>query len=184
LRGEWMTRAFKISEEIEIPENIQVNIENLKVKISGPKGSLQRDFSHARNIYIRKIDGKILIETYFPRKREKAMVGTIKGHIKNMIKGVTEGFRYKLKIVYSHFPINIKVHGKTILIENFIGEKVARKARILGDVKIKVEGDDVIVEGIDIEAVSQTAANIENATKIKGKDTRVFLDGIYIYSRE
>jgi len=46
-----------------------------------------------------------------------------------------------------------------------------------------VKGEDVIVQGLDIEDVSQTAANIERATKVKRKDPRVFLDGIYVYER-
>ncbi|MEM2546448.1 MAG: 50S ribosomal protein L6, partial [Candidatus Bathyarchaeia archaeon] len=104
-------------------------------------------------------------------------------HIKNMITGVSKGFTYKLKIVFSHFPISVKVQDKTVVIENFAGERGPRKAKIIGDVKVKVSSEDIIVQGIDLEAVSQTAANIEQATKVKGKDPRVFLDGIYIYER-
>ncbi|HDM44934.1 MAG TPA: 50S ribosomal protein L6, partial [Candidatus Bathyarchaeota archaeon] len=101
--------------------------------------------------------------------------------INNMIKGVTEGFVYKMKIVFSHFPISVRVDGDQVLIENFTGEKSPRRAKIIGDTKVTVKGDDIIIEGIDINAVSQTAANIQQATKIKNKDPRVFLDGIYVY---
>ena len=45
-------------------------------------------------------------------------------------------------------------------------------------------GEDVVVQGPSLEDVSQTAANIELSTKIKNKDQRVFLDGLYIYSKE
>jgi large subunit ribosomal protein L6 len=100
-----------------------------------------------------------------------------------MITGVEKGFSYKLKIVFSHFPISVKVQGKTVLIENFTGERRARRVKIVGDVQVKVESEDVIVEGINLEDVSQTAANIEQATKVKKKDPRVFLDGIYVYER-
>jgi len=71
-----------------------------------------------------------------------------------------------------------------VLIENFTGERRGRKAKIIGDVKVKVESEDVLVEGINLEDVSQTAANIEQATKVKKKDPRVFLDGIYVYERK
>jgi len=101
-----------------------------------------------------------------------------------MITGVTKGFTYKLKIVFSHFPISVKVQGDKILIENFTGEKTPRIAKIVGTAKVTVKGDDVIVQGINIEDVGQTAANIEQATKIKKKDPRIFLDGIYIYERK
>jgi large subunit ribosomal protein L6 len=100
-----------------------------------------------------------------------------------MITGVRKGFTYKLKIVFSHFPISVKVQGKTVLIENFTGERNPRKAKIVGNANVKVSGDDIIVQGINLEDVSQTAANIEQATKVKRKDPRIFLDGIYLYER-
>jgi len=100
-----------------------------------------------------------------------------------MVKGVTKGFTYKLKKVYSHFPINVKVEPGKVLIENFIGERSPRIAKIVGNVKVIVKGDDIEVQGLNLEEVSQTAANIEQATKIKKKDPRVFLDGIYIYEK-
>jgi large subunit ribosomal protein L6 len=100
-----------------------------------------------------------------------------------MITGVKKGFTYKLKIVFSHFPISVKVQGNTVLIENFTGERNPRRAKIVGDAKVKVVGDDVIVQGINLEDVSQTAANIEQATKVRRKDPRVFLDGIYLYEK-
>ncbi|MCS7386271.1 MAG: 50S ribosomal protein L6 [archaeon GB-1867-005] len=180
-----MPKLFRIHQKVEVPQEVEVKVEGSKVVVSGPLGHLEKDFSHARGIQIRLLDDKnIIIEAYAPKKREQALVGTIAGHIKNMIKGVTKGFKYKLKIVYAHFPISVKVKGDKIVIENFLGEKVPRIAKIVGDVKVKVQGDDIIVEGIDIEAVGQTAANIELATKIKDKDPRVFLDGIYVYSKE
>ena len=100
-----------------------------------------------------------------------------------MISGVQKGFTYKLKIVFSHFPISVKTQGNAVVIENFTGERRGRKAKILGDVKVKIETEDVVVQGINLEDVSQTAANIEQSTKVKNKDPRVFLDGIYVYER-
>jgi large subunit ribosomal protein L6 len=100
-----------------------------------------------------------------------------------MITGVTKGFTYKLKIVFSHFPISVKVKDKIVLVENFTGERNPRKARIVGNSKVKVQSEDVTVQDINLEDVSQTAANIEQATKIKRKDPRIFLDGIFVYER-
>jgi len=179
-----MAKILKEEKVVDIPEEVEVTVEGKKVVVSGPKGKLERDFTHAKNIMIRVENNKVIIESFLPKKKDKALVGTIAGHIKNMIKGVTKGFKYKMKIVYAHFPISVKTKGKTVIIENFLGEKVPRIAKIIGDVKISVKEDEVIIEGIDIESVSQTAANIELATRIKGKDPRVFLDGIYIYAKE
>jgi large subunit ribosomal protein L6 len=181
-----MAKIPYLVKEVEIPEGVEVTIEGSKVTVRGPKGELSRDFSHAKGVIIsfdqeRRV---VRVETYFANRRRKALVGTIAAHIRNMVLGVTNGFRYKLKIVYSHFPVTVKVQGDKVLIENFLGEKAPRVAKILPGATVKVEKDDVVVEGIDIEAVGQTAANIELATKVKDKDRRVFVDGIYIYQRE
>jgi large subunit ribosomal protein L6 len=100
-----------------------------------------------------------------------------------MITGVEKGYSYKLKIVFSHFPISVKVQDKFVIIENFTGERKSRTSKIMGNVKVKVQGEDITVEGLNLENVSQTAANIEQATKVKNKDPRVFLDGIYVFER-
>jgi large subunit ribosomal protein L6 len=102
-----------------------------------------------------------------------------------MIKGVENGHTYKLKIIFAHFPISVKVKGAEVHVENFFGERSPRVSQIRGDAtKVLVAGEDVIVQGPSLEDVSQTAANIELSTRIRDKDHRVFLDGLYIYSKE
>ena len=175
-------RAIETVKTVEIPEGVDGMLDGRLVTIKGEKGELTRDFSHAP-ITI-QLDGKtVTVQASWPRKKEAALVGTVRSHIQNMIKGVTTGFTYKLKIVFSHFPITVKIIGKTLTIENFIGERNPRKAKIMGDTTVIIKGDDIIVQGINLEDVSQTAANIQNATKIKNKDPRVFLDGIYVYEK-
>lgn len=182
-----MVKYTHVADEVRIPEGVDVIIDGLKVTVRGPKGELTRDFSHARGIIIRLDEDeegkKIIVETFFANRRQKALVGTIASHIENMVIGVTKGYRYKLRVVFSHFPITVKVQGDKVVIENFLGEKAPRVAKIMPGVTIKVQKNDVIVEGIDIEAVGQTAANIELATKVKDRDRRVFIDGIYIYEK-
>jgi large subunit ribosomal protein L6 len=126
-------------------------------------------------------EGEISVETTWPRKKEASTVGTVHSHINNMIKGVTKGFTYKLKVVFAHFPITVKVKDDTVIIENFTGERSPRTAKIMGNSKVSIKGEDVIVQGSDLEDVSQTAANMELATKVRRKDPRIFLDGIYTY---
>jgi large subunit ribosomal protein L6 len=175
-------RLPEISKTIQVPENVDVSLVGKKINVKGAKGSLTRDFSFA-TIEIEGEGKNIRIWAKWPRKKEAALVGTIHSHINNMITGVTKGYQYKLKIVFSHFPITVKVQGKFVLIENFTGERKARRIKILGDTKVKVEPDDIVVEGLNLEEVSQTAANIEQATRVRGKDPRVFLDGLYVYER-
>ncbi len=173
-------REFRV---VEIPDGVQVSVEGKVVRVKGPLGELKRDFSHAP-VEIRLDGNKVVVEAFWPRKRERAMVGTVAAHIRNMITGVTKGFTYKMKIVFTHFPIQVSVEGDKVVIKNFLGERAPRVAKIMPGVRVEVQKEDVIVKGIDIEAVGQTAANIEQATKVKGKDTRVFLDGIYIYEKQ
>ncbi len=175
-------RVIEAIEWIEIPEGVEVSVDGRAVTVKGEKGTLTRDFSHAP-VSIQLEGDRVNIQTNWPRKREAALVGTIKSHIQNMIIGVTKGFTYKLKIVFSHFPISVKVREKTMAIENFTGERSPRITKIMGETKVTVKSEDVIVQGIDIEDVSQTAANIQRATKVKSKDPRVFLDGIFLYER-
>ena len=111
------------------------------------------------------------------------MVGTIAAHIKNMIKGVTEGFEYKLKVHYTHFPVTVSVEGDKVLIKNFLGEKHPRIAKIVGNAKVDVKGQDITITGIDIEEVSQTAANLVLKTNVGRRDIRVFNDGIFLVSK-
>jgi len=175
-------RAVESVKSVKIPEGAEVKVEGRVVTVKGAKGTLARDFSDAP-VHIGLDGNDVIVSANWPRKRETALVGTISSHIQNMITGVTKGFTYKLKIVFSHFPISVKVREKTIAIENFTGERSPRIVKIVGDTKVTVKDEDVIVQGINIEDVSQTAANIETGTKIKVKDPRIFLDGIYIYER-
>jgi large subunit ribosomal protein L6 len=170
------------SQTIKVPDDVQLTLKGRKVTVIGSKGTLTRDFSH-EPVSI-ELDGKtVRVWAAWPRKKEAALVGTIDSHIQNMITGVTKGFTYKLKIVFSHFPISAKLKEKTVLVENFTGERSPRKAKIIGDVIVKIQGEDIIVQGINLEDVSQTAANIEQATKVKRKDPRIFLDGLYVYEQ-
>ncbi|MEM3616433.1 MAG: 50S ribosomal protein L6 [Candidatus Bathyarchaeia archaeon] len=175
-------RAVEVSKVVQVPDDVEVTLEGKKVTVKGAKGTLTRDFSYAP--ISMELQGKSLrIWANWPRKKESALVGTIHAHINNMITGVRKGFTCKLKIVFSHFPISVKVQDGMVLIENFTGERNPRKAKIVGSAEVKVSGDDVIVQGINLEEVSQTAANIEQATKVRRKDPRVFLDGIYLYEK-
>jgi len=168
---------------VEVPPDIEISLDGGKVTVRGPKGVLTRDFSRTPvEICLERNLVKVKVE--WPRRRELALVGTVKSHIENMILGVREGFTYKLKMVFAHFPVSVKTEQDRIIIENFSGERKPRIAKIVGSSKVTVEGDDIVVRGLDLEEVSQTAANIEQATRIRRKDPRVFLDGIYIYQRE
>jgi large subunit ribosomal protein L6 len=150
--------------------------------VRGPLGTVERKLWYP-GIKIDVREGEVVVDAVSSRKEQKAMVGTFTSHIKNLIKGVNEGFECKMSIVYSHFPMQVKVDGKSFIIGNFLGEKKPRVAKILGETKVKVTGNEVTITGINKEDVGQTAANIEQKTKIRRFDPRIFQDGIYIVQK-
>ncbi|MGC8812559.1 MAG: 50S ribosomal protein L6 [Candidatus Aenigmatarchaeota archaeon] len=170
--------------EFKIPEGVNVEVENNKIKVSGPLGNLEKELKVSREIKIEKVGNEIKVSCEQEKRKLKAMAGTIIAHLRNMVEGVQKGFRYKLKIVYSHFPVTVKVEGDRVIIQNFLGERVPRIAKIKGNVKVEVKLPELFVSGIDIDDVSQTAANIEQACRIKARDRKVFQDGIWIVGRE
>ncbi|MEX2684932.1 MAG: 50S ribosomal protein L6 [Candidatus Sigynarchaeota archaeon] len=170
--------------EITVPDTVSFKLDGKKIEIKGPKGTVKRDFSHAKNVELSSpAKGKILIESRFPRKADLAMLGTLEGHIKNMILGVTVGFKYKMIIAYSHFPLTVKVDKDILEITNYTGERGKRLVPILGNVKVTATKENVIIEGIDKEEVSLNAGRFQQAAKIRFKDRRIFQDGIYIMEK-
>ncbi len=172
-----------ITEEIKIPEGIEVKLIGKTVEVSGQKGKLVRTFD-VRGIELRQGADVIVVEAAPLHREQRAAIGMVRSHLNNMFKGVKEGFVYKLRVVYAHFPITVKVEGKRVLVQNFLGERSPRAAEVVGGSSVRVEGDEIIVEGVNKEEVGQTAVNIEQATSVKYRDRRTFQDGIYIISRE
>ena len=176
-----------ITHNIELPEGVSANIDGDDVTLSKNGSSISRTFRNSR-ISIISVDGKIQVFCDLPRRKHKALAGTWAAHLKNMVRGINSGFEYRLKAVYSHFPMTLKVDGNIMTITNLFGEKVPRSANLPwtpSEVQVRVENKvDVIVTCADREKVGQTAANIERACKIRKRDRRVFQDGIYIVSKD
>ena len=169
--------------EVEIPDKVNAKIDKNILEISGPKGKVSKDFSKIP-VTITVEGKKVVVKPYGRRKKDLAITNTSRSIVRNTIDGVLNGYTYKLKIIYAHFPISVKIKDKHIFIENFFGERSPRVIKIIGDCKVSTQGEDLIVQGPNLDDVAQTAANVELATKVKEKDQRVFLDGLYIYSKE
>jgi large subunit ribosomal protein L6 len=174
-----MSEEAIYEQRIEIPSDCQLSLEDKKVTINGPKGSLERTFPEPQT-KIKTEGNELVVTTHINRKKSRALVGTAIAHIRNMFVGVQHGYEYEMKIVYSHFPITVDIQDKIVIIKNFIGERGVRRARLIGDVQVRTTEDEVFISGINIEHVSQSAANIQQACKIRDKDRRIFLDGIYV----
>ena len=168
---------------VEMPEGVRATLEGRTLSVKGKLGQAKKQFDKI-NVNIAVEGNKVVFSPFSSKKKDNVIINTVTSIVNNMVTGVTKGYVYRLKVVYAHFPITVKTKGSQVLVENFVGERSPRVSQIVGDCKVTVEGDDVLVKGVSLEDVGQTAANVELATKIKRKDQRIFLDGVYIYHKE
>jgi len=172
----------ELSREFQIPDEVETKLEGNQLIIAGPRGTVTRTFTD-KDIGLEIHPHRLVLRTEFPSTRKVALFGMYGANIQNMLTGVTRGFQSRLKIVSSHFPITTDVREGEILINNFLGERHPRRAKIYDGVSVSVEGEFVTVTGIDKDRVAQTAANIEQATVIRHRDRRIFQDGIYLVQK-
>jgi large subunit ribosomal protein L6 len=156
---------------IAMPQGVSVQLSGNKVSVKGPKGTVERTFSPLVAISVSGNEIKI--------EGDKMHVNTTESLLAAMAKGVTEGYKKELKLIYAHFPISLEVKGQDVIIKNFQGEKMNRRSRLIGDTKLVAKGQSATLTGSDKEAIGQSMANLRTAMRIKEKDDRVFQDGIY-----
>ena len=170
---------------LEIPKGVTASIEGNLVTVKGAKGEIKKKFESPR--VIMKVDGQKLDIKCVSKKtalNDKMMMNTFAAHLLNMFKGVVEGYHAKVKVLSGHFPITATLEGgNTIVVKNFLGEKVPRRVTMMPGVKVVVSGDIISIDGADRDAVAQSAAKIENLTRITNKDRRIFQDGCYIIEK-
>lgn len=175
---------------LEVPEGVTVDIKARIVKVTGPRGELTKNLKHIDVAFSKVDDNAIKITVHNGDRKHVAALRTVKSLIANLITGVTKGYKYKMRYVYAHFPINvnvIEVDGqKYIEIRNFLGEKRVRQVKIFDGVTVessKTQKDELIVSGNSLEAVSQNCADVQQICRVRNKDIRKFLDGIYVSER-
>ncbi|XP_057313196.1 60S ribosomal protein L9-like [Hydractinia symbiolongicarpus] len=177
-------KTILASQTVTIPDGVSIKMNGRSITVKGPRGTLHKSFSHL-NLELTRVNKKtIRVDVWFALRKHLACLRTICSHIENLIKGVQYGFLYKMRSVYAHFPINLNIidDGKTVEVRNYLGEKYIRVVKMRDGVICKPSGnkDEIIVEGNDIELVSNSAALINQCAKAKNKDIRKFLDGIYV----
>ncbi|MFD1569638.1 50S ribosomal protein L6 [Halorubrum laminariae] len=168
--------------EIEIPDDVSAETDHLELTVEGPNGSVTRRLWYP-DVDVSVEDGSVVITAENEDAKTNATVGTFESHVANMIHGVTDGWEYTMEVYYAHFPMQVTVEGDEVVIENFLGERAQRRTPIRGDTEVQIDGETVSLTGSDKEAVGQTAADIEQLTKVTDKDTRVFQDGVYIVEK-
>ena len=177
------SQVEKFQDEVVIPEGVTITQKKNMLTFVGPLGKTYKNF-RLIPVNIEIVENKVLLKTINFKKRDYAILHTARSIIRNICEGLIEGYTIKMKVVFAHFPITVKVDGKNIIIENFQGERAPRKTVIVGNTKVIPKGEDVILTGEVWTDIAQTAANIELKTKVKNKDHRVFLDGIYAFEKK
>ena len=182
---------FVHSEQIlDIPEGVTVDIKARVIKVTGSRGVLVKNLKHI-DVTFEKINNKaVKIIVHNGSRKHVAALRTVKSLITNLIIGVTKGFKYKMRYVYAHFPINVNIveidGQKFVEIRNFLGEKKVRQIKIFDGVTCEpssTQKDELIVSGNSLEDVSQNCADISQICRVRNKDIRKFLDGIYVSER-
>src|SRR5579872_7288550 len=175
-------KSQNLDTSLDVPNGVTAKFDAGKFTVTGPLGKVTQDFSRIP-VDLEIKGNKVNILTHGARRVNRSILNTARSLVNNAFEGVTKGYQYKLKVIYAHFPVTVKVQAKRVVVENFYGERSPRVAEIIGDTKAEVQGEDVILNGVSIQDVGQTAANLEQATTVRRKDQRVFLDGVYVYER-
>lgn len=168
-----------ITETIEIPEGINCSFTDGMLSCTKDSTTLTKALKFP-GVEISVKENTVVLESKKGNQNQFKAIKTFAAHVKNLFNGLTEEFTYQLESANVHFPMTLKVEGDDFVINNFLGEKTPRHAKILPNVKVEVKGQNIVVTSHDREAAGQTAANLEKATKVKGRDRRIFQDGIYI----
>ena len=182
---------------LQIPEEVSAEVDHLELTVEGPEGSVTRRLWYP-DVDVTVEEGvppeaeqdgdgetveMVVIESDEDDAKTMSTLGTFESHVRNMFHGVTEGWEYQMEVFYSHFPMNVDINGDEVVIENFLGEKAPRRTEIHGDTNVEIDGEEVTLRGPNIEAVGQTAADIEQLTRVTDKDVRIFQDGVYITAK-
>ncbi|KAK3716383.1 60S ribosomal protein L9B [Vermiconidia calcicola] len=185
-------RYIHSKEELEIPEGVKVHIKTRIVTVEGPRGKLTKNLGHIAVSFSHPKKNILQIELHHGSRKNVATIRTVRSLINNLITGVTKGFKYKMRYVYAHFPINVNLDKIQetglweVEIRNFLGEKIVRRVVMQHGVDVEASKnvkDQLELTGNSLEAVSQSAADIQQVCRVRNKDIRKFLDGLYVSER-
>jgi len=165
--------------ELQLPEDVSAEMDHLELTVEGPEGSVTRRLWYP-DVSVEVTDDAVVIESEADDAETMSTIGTFESHVQNMFHGVTEGWEYEMEVFYSHFPMQVRAEDSEIVIENFLGERAPRRTPIHGDTEVEIDEERMTLRGPSIEDVGQTAADVEQLTRVTDKDVRVFQDGVYI----
>ena len=156
--------------KIIIPAGVTVTVDNNKVNVKGPKGELSLDL--VKNITVEIAENELSVKRANDEKNVRAMHGTTNANIKNMITGVTEGFKKDLEIIGVGYRFNVK--GNTLVINAGYSHPV--EIEVPTGLSVEATSNtEISVKGIDKVLVGEFAANIRKVRQpepYKGKGIR------------
>jgi|TARA_Y100000310_G_scaffold289151_1_gene315350 large subunit ribosomal protein L6 len=167
-------------EEIALAEGISASVDGHKLMMKKGDNEIVREIHPF--IEVKVESDRVVLSCDRERKIERKLFGTNKAHVRNMVKGLSEGFVYKLKVANVHFPMKVSYNkdSNEVVVNNFLGEKVDRKIKLVDGVEVSVKGEDIEISSANIESAGNAAAQIEKGTKVRNKDRRIYQDGIFI----
>ena len=140
---------------ITIPSGVEIKQDGNKITVKGPKGQLERDFSSEITVKVEGNDINVTRPNDLPDIR--ALHGTTRAVLNNMIVGVSQGFEKKLELVGVGYRVQVAGKGLTLA----LGYSHPVEIEAIEGIEFKVEGNTKIaIEGINKELVGQIAANI------------------------
>lgn len=156
--------------KINIPEGVTVSVVDNTITVKGPKGELSYTFNSDMNVT--QEENCVVITRPNDLKTVKSLHGTTNALIKNMIIGVSEGFKRELEIVGVGYRFNVQ--GNKINVNAGFSHPV--EVIVPSDLKVEqVSTTEIAISGIDKQKVSEFAANIRKLRKpepYKGKGIR------------
>lgn len=167
---------------VELPSGVTAVFEHGMLTVTGPKGAVTKKLQ-SKDTKITVEGSRVNLETTRATKRHKREAHTFRSHINNMIEGTTNGHTYKVQVASSHFPMTVKQEGDKIVVKNFVGEKKARAVRVPAGVTVKVSGDMVEIESVNLENAGNFAGSLEKLCVRPNFDNRIFQDGLYIVEK-
>jgi large subunit ribosomal protein L9e len=161
---------------MDIPDGVKIKISARIIEVEGPRGKLSRNFKHLNLDFqlIKDEEGKrkLKIDAWFATRKTSAAIRTALSHVENLITGVTKGYRYKMRFVYAHFPINASITNSNTAIEirNFLGEKKVKiySLVLFFSVSSGIPGDAIRnqVKGFSFFLLDFVARNLRVARKL------------------
>ena len=188
-----MVRNIMKMQSVKIPEGVTMEIKNKIVTCKGPLGEIQKSFKKFNVQMIPSYDAnkrlvEVTVRVWFSNKREKSCIQSTKKHLENMITGVTKGFATVMKFGYRFFNMSVNIVKNNLEIIKFAGRLNKPVIKPAEGVKLEqsavANSKEVIVSGIDADAVGKTCGLLGNACKYRKVDKRIFIDGFYMFEKK